>query len=293
MKLTVFTPTYNRAALLPRVYKSLCSQAADEIEWLIVDDGSCDDTSQVVHSLLEEKKIAIRYVKQKNGGKHTAFNTAAELARGEYFLCLDSDDWLADHAAEKILTGLTAVGDGDCGLIAYKQLPDGKQASDALPKTHQGLYAYSSRYGVRGEFTLIFKTNLVKKYLYPVTPGEKFVGECVLYDRMELDGYRFCPLPEVVEVCEYQQDGLTSNLYQIMLNNPMGYQIYHAQRIDLVNTTKERFQHAVRYHAFRLMSEKNTVCIKANIGCLLWVRSFRGGLQKRIIAPREKSSVFM
>ena len=101
--LTIFTPTYNRAYTLPRLYKSLCQQTAQDFEWLVVDDGSTDETQMLFNTWLEEGKIPIRYITKENGGKPSAYNIAAKEAKGELFLCVDSDDYLVDNAVEKVL----------------------------------------------------------------------------------------------------------------------------------------------------------------------------------------------
>ena len=102
MLITIFTPTYNRKEQIKRLYNSLKNQSYKDFEWLIVDDGSTDDTSELVHDFVEEKAILIKYIKQSNGGKHTAYNTALNYAEGKYFFCIDSDDWIGDNFLEKL-----------------------------------------------------------------------------------------------------------------------------------------------------------------------------------------------
>ena len=105
MMLTIFTPTYNRVDLLPRLYQSLIEQTERDFEWLIIDDGSTDKTEEYVNSIIKEKKIHIRYYWQKNSGKQSAHNNAVGLARGEWFFCVDSDDFLESTAVKKLRTG--------------------------------------------------------------------------------------------------------------------------------------------------------------------------------------------
>ena len=118
--LTVFTPAYNRAVTLPRLYESLLRQTCFDFEWLIIDDGSSDDTSRLIHSFTGEGKFPVRYVYKENGGKHTAHNLALEEAEGEWFLCVDSDDTLAPDAVEMVTqTPARIIGkDHVTGIVA-------------------------------------------------------------------------------------------------------------------------------------------------------------------------------
>ena len=256
--LTIFTPTYNRAHLLPRLYSSLISQDNQSFEWLIVDDGSEDNTEFYVSRMTAENKVKIRYIKKENGGKHTAHNVAIKAAYGDWFLCLDSDDILAPNAVENICSMLQHTKN-IAGLVAYKAQMDGSLLCRRIPESFSSdhsLYEYALAGG--GEYTLIFSTEILRKYPFPVIEGECFSSECVVYDQLDLAGYTFGLIPSVLEICEYQTDGLSSAVYQTMFKNPTGYQIYHAQRINLVTSFKARLRHAVSYQAFRALSKNNT-----------------------------------
>ena len=104
MTLTLFTPTYPRSPMLPRLYESLRDQTCHDFEWLIIDDGSADDTADVVQSFTGEGTFPVRYQHKENGGKHTAYNLALELAAGRLFFCVDSDDYLAPDAVERVVS---------------------------------------------------------------------------------------------------------------------------------------------------------------------------------------------
>src|SRR3954466_3782814 len=98
---TVFTPSYNRAHLLPRVYESLEKQTFRDFEWLVVDDGSKDNTAQVIKELAAKASFPVRYVAKPNGGKPTAVNRGAQEAQGRLITILDSDDWFKPEALER------------------------------------------------------------------------------------------------------------------------------------------------------------------------------------------------
>lgn len=266
MKLTIFTPTYNRANLLNRVYNSLLRQKCRMFEWLIIDDGSTDNTCTVVNDFISEGLIDIRYIKKENGGKHTAHNLAVKEAKGELFICLDSDDMLSDTAVSIILQSVPTLQKNDCGFIGYKEDQNGKLLSSSFPMhlpEHLGLYSYQKNYSLRGEFTLVFRTNILKQYLFPVINEEKFIGECVLYDKLELNGFTLCPLLKSLEKCEYQTDGLSNNFYKLLCNNPAGFATFYFQRIQLSKSFTERIIYGIKYNAFYTLSKRKAhKCIK-------------------------------
>ena len=295
MMLTIFTPTYNRAALLPRVYESLLCQSSRDFEWLIVDDGSTDGTKEVVERMMAEGHIEIVYCRKENGGKHTAHNAAVELALGDWFLCVDSDDMLARNAVAHIANAICHLSERDCCLAAHKEdHGTGDRLGMSFPEWswgHCGMYGWNCQ-GAAGEYALVFKTSVLRQFPFPVIPGERFMGECVLYDRMELAGYTVCPLNEVLEVCEYQPEGLSDGFYRLMLSNPVGYQIYHGQRIDLVHSFKERVGHCIRYQAFRHMKNDDHYRYTGphrGLTTLMWLPGLAGAMYYKRKAKQKES----
>ena len=116
--LTVFTPTYNRAHTLRRLYESLCTQTCDDFEWLVIDDGSTDFTRKLVEGFIQQQRIPIRYIYKENGGLHTGYNTAYENIETELSVCIDSDDFMPDDAVGIIVTTWKEKGsDKYLGLI--------------------------------------------------------------------------------------------------------------------------------------------------------------------------------
>lgn len=247
--LTIFTPTYNRAERLHRVYESLLAQSNRDFEWLVVDDGSDDSTEQVVYEFTKQNAIDIRYIKKENGGKHTAHNLALKLARGEYFFCVDSDDWLAEDAIEEILH---FVRDREARFVlAYKKDEKGKLLSSVFPEdiAQADLFKLNHEYHCNGEFSIILRTDFARQFPFPVFEGESFITEAVIYDRMSMTENVYL-LPKVITVCEYQANGLSNNLNRIMKNNPAGYCLYFVQRIDLQPTLLRRTVMAGKYKCF-------------------------------------------
>ena len=253
MKLTVFTPLYNRADKLYRIYDSLLKQTDYDFEWLIIDDGSQDNAREVVDALKQQAALfSIRYIYQENGGKHMAYNAALELAEGEYFFCLDSDDWLAENAINNIMERIT--GDENI-IVSYKTNEKGDLLSDKFPEgvlnsSFSDLYY---KYKCFGEFSIIFRTSLARQFPFPEFKGELFIGELVIYDRMR--EFQTVLLPKIITVCEYQSDGLTANINNTMKNNPAGYCLYFMQRIDMEKSFKKRLSAAGKYNCFRIFAK--------------------------------------
>lgn len=258
--LTIFTPAYNRAGTLPRLFESLMRQSCLDFEWLIIDDGSQDDTQAVVDGFTKTAGFPLRYHKKENGGKHTAYNMALELAQGEWFFCVDSDDILADEAVEMILKTAEKLTDNQ-GIIAYKSDFSGKRLSGEFPENLEqtGMNELVLKHGCSGEFTLIFPTALARKYPFPVFAGERFVTESVIYDRLD-PVCRMYLLRESVMICEYQADGYSQNINGIIARNPKGYSMYFMQRIDVYPSFKQKIITAGKYWCFRWMGGKPSVC---------------------------------
>lgn len=254
MLLTVFTPTYNRAHTLQRLYESLLRQQTTEFEWLIIDDGSTDDTQEVVQKYLLDERLHVRYYRKENGGKHTAHNMAIELAAGEYFMCLDSDDYLADHALDRLTDVLEALTKNE-GVVAYIARENGQLLCDEFPKKEKvkSYYELWSVLGCRGEHTLVHPTDVLKEYPFPVFEGEHFVTEGVVWNRMDCAMLLF---PEVIMIREYLSDGLTRNFNQIMKQNPAGFCFYFMQSIDMQSTVLKRLVAAGKYQCFCIFAKE-------------------------------------
>ncbi len=232
-KITVFTPTYNRAYIIENLYRSLQRQTCTEFEWLVVDDGSSDETRELFEKwMAEENPFPIRYHKQENGGKCRALNTGAELARGEWFFNVDSDDYLTDDAVEKVLKWAENLPKNQhfCGFAGNLGT-----APDVTPnKLFEGGYFDGTafdRYGVvDGERAHVFYTDILKKYPYPDCPGEKFMTEAVTWNRMAYDGYRIRYYNDIIWIYEYKDDGLTKSGYDLFIKNPQGTGIFFREK---------------------------------------------------------------
>lgn len=227
IELTICTPTYNRAYCLPKLYISLCEQTNKNFEWLIIDDGSVDETEELVSKWLEEdSKINIRYVRKENGGKHTAINCGVENAIGDKFFIVDSDDYLIKEAVDIILKDMKNLpADGFAGAGYNKIFTD----NSLIGETFEGEFIDATaldrpKYKINGDKAEVYFTNVLLKYPFPVFEGENYLTEAVVWNRIARDGYKLRWFNKEIYVCEYRQDGLSMNASNI--NNFKGYTLF-------------------------------------------------------------------
>lgn len=227
--LTVFTPAYNRAHTLPRVYASLLAQNCKDFVWLIVDDGSSDNTADLVRKWQEiDNGFEIRYIYKENGGMHTAHNTAYANMDTELNVCVDSDDCLAENAVEKILTKWDQVKDcGYAGIIGLDADLEGNLIGKGFPEgmTETTLMGYYAA-GGSGDKKLVYRTDVVNEYPpYPVFEGERYVALAYKYRLIDQD-YKLAVLDEVLCNVEYQTDGHSTGMWKEYLRSPKGFALW-------------------------------------------------------------------
>ncbi|HRP90892.1 MAG TPA: glycosyltransferase family 2 protein [Edaphocola sp.] len=224
--LTIFTPTFNRAYCLHQVYESLLRQTNQNFKWLIIDDGSSDNTKELVASWQTENKIAIEYIYQENQGMHGAYNTAYHNIDTELNICIDSDDFMPDNAVALIedfwkkngsnkYSGLIGLDANTDGSIIGKRFPENLKAS-----TLEDLY---HKHKIPGDKKLVFRTEVVKNYPpYPLFKGENFVPHGVLFIMIDKD-YELLCLNEPLVLVEYLADGSSRNMLKQYLRYPKGF----------------------------------------------------------------------
>ena len=235
---TVFTPTYNRAYILGNLYHSLQRQTCMDFEWLIVDDGSADDTKALVASWQgEENPFPIRYVYQENGGKCRAINRGLKEADGRLFFTVDSDDYLTDDAIEKVIRwdGELPADGHYCGYAGNMGTALGVTTNRLFPGDYLDGTALDRYDRVDGERAFVFYTEIHRKYLYPEFPGEKFLTEAVTWDLMAHDGYKMRFYNDIIRIWEYKDDGLTQAGYRVFLENPQGTGLFFRQKAEFLH----------------------------------------------------------
>lgn len=235
--ITIFTPTYNRAYSLPRLYNSIKKQTFQNFEWLIIDDGSTDNTKELVSNFMKENLISIRYFFQENGGKHRAINKAVTLAKGELFFIVDSDDWLPDNSLKIIENYYLQIKNSECfaGVVGCKATEDLKISGTTFKgNVIDGTFLERKKLNINGEKAEVFKTDLLKKYPFPEFEGENFISEAIVWNKIAYDEYKVRFFNEIVYFFEYQLDGLSENLRNNYKNNPIGYLTYVAQELNFL-----------------------------------------------------------
>lgn len=235
---TVFTPTYNRAYILGDLYHSLQRQTCMDFEWLIVDDGSADDTKAMVASWQGGKNpFPIRYVYQENGGKCRAINRGLKEADGRLFFTVDSDDYLTDDAIEKVIRwdGELPKDGHFCGYVGNRGITPTQTPNRLFPGGYLDGTALDRYDQVDGERAFVFYTEIHRKYLYPEFPGEKFLTEAVTWDLMAHDGYKMRFYNDIIWIWEYKDDGLTRAGYRVFLENPQGTGLFFRQKAEFLH----------------------------------------------------------
>ena len=237
-KITVFTPTYNRAYILENLYRSLQRQTFVDFEWLVVDDGSSDGTEALFRQWMgEENPFPIRYLKQENGGKCRAINRGLENARGELFFTVDSDDYLTDDALEKLNRWEAELPKDQnfCAIAGNLGTAPGETPNSRFEGPYFDGTAFDRYKSIDGERALAFYTDIAKRYPYPDCPGEKFMTEAVTWNRMAHDGYRIRYFNDIIWIYEYREDGLTNAGARLFLENPQGTGIFYREKAKFLH----------------------------------------------------------
>ncbi len=275
--LTIFTPAYNRAYILRELYRSLCAQTSSAFEWLIVDDGSTDGTQALVEEFIAEGAIAIRYIRQENGGKHTAINRGVGEARGELFFIVDSDDRLAPDAVETLLREWSSIRDDAsfAGLSGVRVDFGGARIGGVFPFERIDCTALEIRmkYRIRGDLAEAFRTDVLKRYPFPVYPDERFCPEALVWNRIALrHKMRYTNHP--IYRCEYRPDGLTAQITRLRCRSPKASLLYYGELYRMPIPTLQRIKAAINFWRFAPYCTQRTLREKiAAIGlsATLWL----------------------
>ena len=258
--ISILTPTYNRGKLLLPLYESLKNLTFEDFEWLIVDDGSEDDTEQyalswIAHNI-ENAEFPIHYIKKSNGGKHTAINRGVREASGELILILDSDDTLPSDSLATIAQYFEQCKDykdcaGVCGLMAHH---DGQLIGTGFPKDPMYESALQFRYAKKGNVTgdllEVYKTSVMREFPFPEIENEKFCPESLVWNRIANKYKLFC-FNKVIYYRDYLEGGLTSKIVRIRMNSPIASTMTYAEMLDYNISLKWKIRSAINYWRFK------------------------------------------
>lgn len=234
---TVFTPTYNRRSELEKLYNSLLKQDKEDFIWLIVDDGSSDDTKEYINKIKKDNKININYVYKENGGKQSAYNVGVENTKTDIFLCIDSDDILKPNILKTIINDFKKIKDKHdiCG-VAYIQ--------DYIKKTNEVIgtefredneyRSYFDIYNtdkVMGDKLIVLKSDIAKEYKFPIIECEKFVPEALVFNRLAKK-YKLLCRNIIAASKDYLDGGYSNKYFDLVKRNPKGNRLYFKEAYD-------------------------------------------------------------
>lgn len=250
---SIITPSYNRAHLLENAYNSLKKQTSNDFEWIVVDDGSKDNTEEVVNKFISEKEIDIVFLKKENGGKHTAVNAGVEKASGKLVLILDSDDLLMADAIKTILEDWNSYATNDeiCGLSYNRKITNCEVKQKEFPVTPIISNHIEFRYnqGFLKDRVEVYRTDVMKKFPFPKFEGERFLSEAVVWNKIAYE-YNTVYIDKDIYECEYLDGGLTSNSIKTRVNNPKGAMANYEIMMKQPFNTKLRIKYSILYNTF-------------------------------------------
>jgi glycosyltransferase involved in cell wall biosynthesis len=275
MFITVFTPTYNRAHTLTRLYNSLKEQSYKKFEWLIVDDGSSDKTEELIHKFKEDKPLfSIVFIKNKHGGKHRAINRGLDEAKGELFFLLDSDDCLTPNALDTVIKWVDRIPNrnecaGLCGIMVDE---NGKRIGTPLNQDHIYMTLIDMmKKGISGDHADILFTDVFRKYKYPEFETEWHIAPGVPFIRMAKDNYKLLFFNEVIYVAEYMQDGLTKMGDKKAIENFNGYTLRTKELLDTDIGIKRKVELIGKYSYLAKQRKLSYYKISQKIECNIFI----------------------
>ncbi|MDR1463705.1 MAG: glycosyltransferase family 2 protein [Oscillospiraceae bacterium] len=262
-KLTLFTPSYNRAHTLPRLFESLCRQTSKEFEWILIDDGSSDETESLAQKFQQTAAgFPMIFLRTENGGKHRAINRAVEMARGEFFFIVDSDDYLTNNAVELVHTWLLEIGECFAGVSGRKIKSRTAHGGGPLPAFGGQAYIDMTNQernarGLTQDMAEVYRTSLLRRFPFPELEGETFIPESIVWDAIASEGHPLRWYDQPIYRFETQDGGLSRSWNELLLRNPRGYGLLvnremQWQRMNL------RFRMSERSHYYRQMRERYT-----------------------------------
>lgn len=254
--LTVVTATYNRAYTLPRLFESLQTQTELNFEWVVVDDGSTDETESLLKDFQVSASFSMKIVKQKNSGKHVAINSGVSVSSGDWIYFVDSDDALPADAVEVFLA--TLLSDKDSGTIGFcfrRADFSGEvvgRVLEGVPTNASIMTPTAAANFYNGDLAYIFKRTALVKHPFPIFEGEKFVPELLIWNRVSDEGTVKYFGNKTLYLCEYLPDGYSANFNANLRRNPLGFGYFYSKQIAREKTLSRKIKCAVRYAQCRL-----------------------------------------
>lgn len=267
MKISILTATYNRGNLLSKLYESILKNLNNDIdiEWLIMDDGSTDETKNIIQTFISQNKVQIKYFYQDNQGKMQAINNLIENTQGDLIIECDSDDYFTDNAFEIIRNTYEENNHiiRDYYAIAFlKYDQKGKNIGNNFKNEKSKMFDLYFKEGENGEKALVFNAKIRKQYSYILENGERFSTEARMFHKMD-EKYNIICINEPIMICEYQNEGYTKNINKQFKENPYGYFQYFKEILqkDMKGVILKKRLYAIKHYILfaTLTNQKNVV----------------------------------
>ena len=276
--ITIFTPTYNRGYIIENLYKSLKTQISNNFEWLVIDDGSTDNTEELFKKWnREDNKFNIRYVKTDNNGKPRAINKALEIANGRYLFMVDSDDHITNDAILKIEKWISEIDDKEdiIAVGAARVYPDGKYIKGIEPNIDDRIGYIDAtnlerkNYNLDADMCEAYKIDILKRFPFEVWDGEKFAPEEITLNEIALHGYKVRWHKDKIYICDYLDDVLTKGSCNLFKSNPMGYAMLYNHKLKFTKSLSERFNYCCQHIALSIIGKQYNYIFKSNAKLLM------------------------
>ncbi|WP_455544265.1 glycosyltransferase family 2 protein [Intestinibacter sp.] len=271
-KLTIFTATYNRGHIIENLYNSLKKQNNFDFEWLVIDDGSEDNTEQLFEIWMKENNnFEIRYYKQENKGLIRSLNRGIELANGEYFSKIDSDDYLIDSYIEDIFSWIDTIKNekniyGVSGIRGTDKDTPIKKVWPSIDKDKGYIDASDLErkdYNLDADMSEAWRTEVLRKYKFPVWDGEKFAPEQIVFYQIALDGYKIRWFSKIIHICIYKDDGLTKGSSKLEKENPMGYAMMYNHMLEYSTNIEFKLRAALQCNVLSIIAKNPLYILKS------------------------------
>lgn len=272
--ITVFTATYNRGHLIQRIYQSLLRQKEFNFEWLVIDDGSQDQTEDLFNDWTSrDNPFEIRYYKQENRGLIRTLNRGIELARGEYFAKIDSDDYVVDDYTTNISKWVASIENSTSiyAVSGVRVTPDGIPLKGKWPDIPRELGFVDATdleraaYDLDADMCEAWRTDVLRNYPFPVWNGEKFAPEQIVFNQIALDGYKIRWYPVAMSICEYQEGGLTRGSRKLEIQNPMGYAMMYNHKLKYDIPFAQKLRCAMQCTALSIVGRNPQYILQTNL----------------------------
>lgn len=272
--ITVFTATYNRGHLIQRIYQSLLRQKEFNFEWLVIDDGSQDQTEDLFNDWTSrDNPFEIRYYKQENRGLIRTLNRGIELARGEYFAKIDSDDYVVDDYTTNISKWVASIENSTSiyAVSGVRVTPDGIPLKGKWPDIPRELGFVDATdleraaYDLDADMCEAWRTDVLRNYPFPVWNGEKFAPKQIVFNQIALDGYKIRWYPVAMSICEYQEGGLTKGSRKLEIQNPMGYAMMYNHKLKYDIPFAQKLRCAMQCTALSIVGRNPQYILQTNL----------------------------